>query len=163
MKRGVALAWIGVLLAMVGLCGCSARLGPEAELAVAAAADERTAAVSDDDCEVVLRYSRRGGFAAVDETWTLYGDGTLEADGSSVRQIPGAVMESLLQEAEASGFFAYRAGLSKGAVCADCFTYSLTICAGDKQNTVVVRGLDERAPRAILDLFERVHELVRAG
>ncbi len=80
----------------------------------------------------VLVFQRSGGFAGVNEVWTLYADGRLtksdhdqpEAEIQEWQVEPEEVM-ALLEKIDSLGFFSMQASVKPGEVCCDRFAYSL--------------------------------------
>jgi len=91
----------------------------------------------------VLEFRRSGGFAGLNEVWTLYADGRLtkaESDqpGASIQewQTDPEQVTALLEKIVALGFFELPAGGEPVAVGVDRFAYSLTLGYNDMRHTV---------------------------
>jgi hypothetical protein len=83
----------------------------------------------------VIVYRQSGGFAGLDEEWTIYADGRVIArDGSEWQSSPEQVSD-LLYTIKSLGFFKLDAVPVSIVPCCDRFYYELSVVSGDLANS----------------------------
>lgn len=101
-------------------------------------------------------FRRSGGFAGVDEEWTIYSDGRITStDGGAWRVTPDQV-EPLAEQIDKSGFFELDGKYLPLDTCCDRFTYQVSVNMGDKANSVTTI---DAAPGVPPELWEIIGEL----
>lgn len=168
---------LGLLVLLVG-GGCAAA-SPQATHSVAATATRISAAATAPSAGVattaatagakgepqregaaVLVYRRTGGFAGVDESWTVYEDGRVVDAAGKEAAVDVTALADVIAEARLSGFFDLQLAVDRKSVCADCFTYQLELSVGEQRNAVAFKDAQEDVPEAIWNLLASVQALV---
>jgi len=108
---------------------------------------------------IVLR--RSGGFAGLDEEWTLYDDGTVTAKDGRQWQTSPEEVSTLLEGLEALGFFELEAAPSPVIPCCDRFSYELTAVAGERVHTAATYDGATDTPAGLWQAIEVVTEFLK--
>lgn len=116
---------------------------------------------------VVVEHERSGGFAGLEETWTVYGDGRVtykqgEGEAAEAREwtVEPEQVQALLSRAEELGFFKMEADYTPLDTCCDRFTYKVTVNGASASNTVTTIDAAKEAPEALWQLIDEVNRLV---
>jgi hypothetical protein len=85
-----------------------------------------------------LVYTRSGGFAGVNEKWSLYTDGRIVPEKGEARQATPQAAQALLDQFLKADLSKLSTNNQKPDVCADCFTVELTLNSGGKRFSLSV-------------------------
>lgn len=96
---------------------------------------------------------RSGGFAGLDETWTLEADGTVFGPDGSTGQLDAAAMADLAAAVAAAGFFDLDPEYLPADPCCDRFAYRVTLSDGTRSHSVVTMD-GAAAPEALFTLIQ---------
>jgi hypothetical protein len=102
--------------------------------------------------EVVIVLHQEGGFAGLDQTWTVYQDGRIEMNGELSGQLSAQELAFLLNSIDQSGFFEFDHPES-GPFCCDFFTFTITATVGDRSNSISVSDGNPDLPANINEII----------
>ena len=118
----------------------------------------------------VLEFRRSGGFAGLNEVWTLYADGRLtkeDDDELDARpqewQVAPEQVTALLEKIVSLGFFELPAGSEPGAAGVDRFAYSLTLSYNDMRHTASAAEGGVEVPEALWQAIPEVQAFLEAA
>ncbi|MDX1416142.1 MAG: hypothetical protein R3293_18235 [Candidatus Promineifilaceae bacterium] len=94
------------------------------------------AALTNSEDEVLLVYKRSGGYAGLNEEFTVSGSGRISAKDGREWQVDAHQVDQLLQEIEALGFYDLAPQYKTKDPCCDHITFELTVNSGDRLHTV---------------------------
>ena len=112
--------------------------------------------------EAVVVFERSGGFAGVNDQWTIFSDGKIVKDSGETATISTDQLSALLSAVDAAGFYDMKPGSSLGNAsnCKDCFTYTLTITNNGQTNTISAQDGSKNLPDAFWSLIQQINTLV---
>jgi hypothetical protein len=103
---------------------------------------------------VVLR--RTGGFAGVNDEYTIYTDGNISLPKGKETQVSSEDVVQLLDKIQELGFFEMEASYGKLSKCNDCFNYSLSVDWDGQQKTVTAVETADDVPAEYWQIVELV-------
>ena len=103
--------------------------------------------------EIVIVYKRSGGFAGLDEQYTVYLDGRITTNDGREWRVEAHEVDLLLKQIEKSGFFEMVADYLPADPCCDLFFYELSVHIGDQTNSVLTVDGAPRAPDQLWELL----------
>ena len=116
---------------------------------------------------IVIEFRRSGGFAGVEETWTVYSDGRVTATGmgnsnSQIEsmQVPPEAVGDLLGEIEGLGFFELTGNYMPLDTCCDRFTYEVVVYNGDKVHRVSTIDAAPDVPPTLWQVIDAISQFV---
>ena len=110
--------------------------------------------------KAVIRYERSGGFAGLNEQWTIYPDGRVVLGEGGEWQIPPQQVEQLIADIVRLGFFTFDDSYVPKDTCCDRFFYSLTIRQGDKEKTVTTMDDAPNVPDEVWQALGKLSSLL---
>ncbi len=113
-----------------------------------------TGAPASDEAVIVLK--RGGGFAGVDEEWTIYASGRVAPAEGAERTVAAEAVDSLLADIEARGFFELADAYGRGSKCNDCFQLELTVTHNGRTKTVTAVDAAPDTPPALQEIVSAV-------
>jgi hypothetical protein len=84
----------------------------------------------------LLVYRRSGGFAGIDQTWTLFTDGRMDLPGGRNRSVSAGEAQALVDGLEQMGFFRLDESYGRLGACCDHYTYQLTLVKNGQARTI---------------------------
>jgi len=127
---------------------------------VASTASVEAQSEPEGEAAVVLVYKRSGGFAGVDESWTVYEDGRVVDASGKESTVSISELADVIAQAQQAGFFDQRLAVDRKSACADCFTYELEMSVDGQRNKVAFKDAQQDVPDAIWRLLASVQGLV---
>ena len=104
----------------------------------------------------VIVYRQSGGFAGLNEEWTIYADGRVTAkDGSQWQASPEGVSD-LLYTIKSLGFFKIEASHVSIVPCCDRFSYELTVVTDELANSAATYDGAPSTPSALSSAIQAV-------
>jgi hypothetical protein len=113
--------------------------------------------------DVVIIFHRGGGFAGVNEQWTIYRDGRITANDGREWQITADQVEQLLIDIEALGFFELNDTYMPLDTCCDRFTYEVTVHKDNKANTVTTIDAAPNVPPELQQIITEINRVLTEG
>jgi hypothetical protein len=112
--------------------------------------------------EVVVVFQRSGGFAGVNQQWTIYANGNIVTDSGETLSVNPDQVTALLIAADAAGFFDMKVSSSLGSAgnCKDCFTYTLTITNHGQTNTLSAQDGSKNLPDAFWSIIQLINTII---
>jgi hypothetical protein len=144
MKMYVISFWLIFLLLLSG-CAVETAHAPEVEPELTAT-PAPTATVAPN---VAVIFKRSGGFAGVNEGWTIFTDGRIETNSSNQPQLSAEEVEQLLNSLESAGFFELEGSYLPEDTCCDRFFYEVTAVHNSTYHTVRTLEATPDMPEAL--------------
>ncbi len=94
-------------------------------------------------------FNRSGGIAGLDETWTVFLDGTVETNSTTQPQLSAEDVEQLLNSLESTGFFELEDRYMPEDTCCDHIFYQVTAVSGSQRHTVATLETTPDMPEAL--------------
>ncbi|MBN1147242.1 MAG: hypothetical protein JXA78_08300 [Anaerolineales bacterium] len=104
----------------------------------------------------VIVYRRSGGFAGLDEEWTIYADGRVTSKDGRQWQASPEQASDLIVQIEALGFFEIKADPIPLIPCCDRFYYELTMVSGEQAHTIATYDGAPATPPGLWQAMEAV-------
>ncbi len=159
-------AIIAVLLVSLLLGGCAPRTTSQDEVGRSPlptpipVGSVTTSSAEEIGQEIALIYKRSGGFAGLDEQFTIYRDGRISSNDGRERRVDAQEVALLLQEIEQLGFLQMEANYMPEDSCCDRFFYELTVYSGDQAITVSTIDGAPSAPDELWQALELVQDFL---
>jgi hypothetical protein len=109
---------------------------------------------------VAVIFHRSGGFAGMDEQWTIYRDGRITTNNGREAQITPEQVEQLLMDIETLGFFEMSDRYMPLNTCCDRFTYVITVRSDGKVNTVTTIDAASNVPQTLWQIIDAIGQLI---
>ena len=110
----------------------------------------------------VLVIRRTGGFAGVEEEWSIYEDGRVTLPNGQHQQIEAEAVSRLLTEITQSGFFNMGDAVGGMSKCRDCFNYQITVSKDGQTKTIRVQPESSNIPQELLKAIESINTFLNA-
>jgi len=123
-------------------------------------ADETAAGEAGVGESAVIVFKRSGGFAGIDETWTIFSDGTVKGPGGELRNVDPAQVQAVLDMAQTADFINLADSYVTLDTCCDRFFYSVTIRQGGEVKTVSTMDDAPNQPDSLLQVMNAIGELL---
>jgi hypothetical protein len=94
-------------------------------------------------------FKRSGGFAGLNEQWTIFTDGRIETNSPTQPQLSAEAVEQLLNSLESSGFFELDNTYLPDDTCCDRFFYEITAVQNSTFHTVTTLDATPDMPEAL--------------
>lgn len=107
----------------------------------------------------IVVYHRSGGFAGVDETWSIYADGRVQYAGrgtGSTGQLTADQLSSLFATLRSIDFTSIKDSYIGADTCCDRFIYELTINLDGKTKSIKTIDAAEGEPAALTTLLNAI-------
>jgi hypothetical protein len=99
--------------------------------------------------DIVIKFTRSGGFAGLDETFLIYEDGRIVGANGEERHVTSEQIASVLQQIEAAGFFNLAESYLPRDSCCDRFIYQITVQKDSQTSTVITIDGAEDQPEGL--------------
>jgi hypothetical protein len=144
--------------AIVILAGCSTSQAATPQTPSATNAAENVPAETSQEVQIMLR--KTGGFAGVDESWTVTPDGRITTSDGRTGQVGAAELSNAVAELEKLGFFKMQASYMPKDTCCDRFTYQLDVTVNGMPHSVTVLEAAPETPAEFWQALETVNSLL---
>ena len=105
----------------------------------------------------VIILKRSGGFAGLEDQWTIYADGRVEGAATAENPLATEHITKILAEAEAGGFFNLKNEYIDPGHCCDFFNYEVTLNLADGRSHTIITV--EQTPKQPEILAQTILEL----
>ncbi len=123
---GIVIVWV--------LAGCRAETAHAPENEVLETATPAPTATVLPNTAVIFK--RSGGIAGLNETWTIFTDGRIQASSGDSSQIPSETVSQLLNSLKTAGFFDLDSNYLPEDSCCDRYFYEITAVNNTTFHTV---------------------------
>ena len=112
--------------------------------------------------DAIIVYQRSGGFAGVDEQWSLYADGRISDNKGNQKVVEGAQITALIDELKTAGVLEMKDSMGSGIsnACKDCFTYTITVNIDGKTKKIITQDNTKGVPEAFWNVIKKLNNLV---
>ena len=110
--------------------------------------------------KLVIEYQRSGGYAGVDENFSIFLHGQIVLNGNPNGQAEVQEIDELLQQIETLGFYDLAPKYVPKDTCCDRFFYQLKVTNGIKDNTVSAVDGAPSAPAQLWEMLKLVKHFV---
>ncbi len=132
------------------------------ETALPAAGQDASSTLDSEDTneEIVIVYKRSGGYAGLDEEFTIYANGHITAKDGREWWVEPAAVEQLQKEFESLGFFDLAPNYVPKNPCCDLFSYELSVNSGDHNAKVSTVDGAPGAPDQLWQMLDLVQNFL---
>jgi hypothetical protein len=157
------LKW-GWWIMLITLVGCAQLVTPGAKPAPTASplVSPLTSPIAVPANNVVIQVYRTGGFAGVNDTWLIYGDGRVQYSGAGLSQSKQLTTDQMSTlNAAVRDVLAMPGAYTAKDACCDRFVYDITIMADGQ--TKIVRTVDAAPdePQPVTSLLAAIMSAVK--
>ena len=111
--------------------------------------------------DAVIVYGRSGGFAGLQQEWTIHANGQIDfPDGSQKQADPEQVL-TLFDAVQAANFPSLNAAYLPEDTCCDLFTYTVTIQTDRETHTITTMDNAPNVPAALTAVFQSIDALIQ--
>ena len=110
--------------------------------------------------KLVIEYQRSGGYAGVDENYSIFMCGQIVLNGDLNGHAETQEIDELLQQIETLGFYDLAPKYVPKDTCCDRFSYRLKVNNGIKDHTVIAVDGAPSAPAQLWELLKLVKHFV---
>jgi hypothetical protein len=110
--------------------------------------------------DAVVIFHRSGGFAGVDERWTMYSDGRIVKSDGEQQQVESEEVQALLETIQDTSFFELADSYIPEDTCCDRFTYSITVQLDGRVKTVSTLDASPTQPDGLTTVNTAISELI---
>ncbi len=107
-----------------------------------------------------LIYQRAGGFAGLDETWTISLDGRVEQPDGTILEVDSVRAKGLFEQVLRTDFFALADSYVTPDTCCDRFIHTITVHMHDQAKTVSTIDEAPVQPESLTILLNRIHAIL---
>lgn len=147
MKNRWLLIWLFFLLFIPSLSGCSVETAHAPEVEPELTPTPAPTATFSVNTAVIFK--RSGGFAGLNEQWTIFTDGRIETNSTIQPQLTAEAVEQLLNSLESIGFFELEGSYLPNDTCCDRFFYEVTAVKNSTFHTVITLDATPDMPEAL--------------
>ena len=110
--------------------------------------------------DAVVIYGRSGGFAGLQQEWTIHPDGRVILPNGSEKQADPAQAQAVFEAIQSANFRSLDAAYLPEQTCCDLFTYTITVQTGsDSQTITTMDGANE--PESLTAVFQAIDDLIQ--
>ena len=150
---------LGILLLMLLLPACAAPSATR-EPTFTVLTDENPSSTEQDNTQILFRFERSGGFAGINERWTLFEDGNfISAAGEALAFAPEEI-NSMIELILSLDFNQPQTPPRPFDSCADCFRYTLFVSKDGVDFEFVWRDGDETTPETLIGILSAINSLI---
>jgi hypothetical protein len=106
--------------------------------------------------ELVIEYQRSGGYAGVNESYSLFSDGRINVINADGWQVDAKRVDALVKRLAELGFYDLASAYIPKNACCDRFSHQLTVKYGNNTHTVSAVGGDPRVPENFWEILKVV-------
>ncbi len=117
----------------------------------------KAAALGDD---VVIRFEQSGGFAGIEQKWSIYADGRVVGPGGRQGAVGLEEIEKLLETIMGAGFFQMEASYVPLNSCCDRFSYAITVQHDGIAKTVQTIDAAPKQPAQLNEVIDAISALL---
>jgi hypothetical protein len=147
-----------LLIAVTVLAGCSPSKNATTDILTKIDSPTDKPAELAQDVQIVLK--RSGGFAGVDESWSIASDGHITTHNGKQSQVSQTTLSEAVNELEKLGFFEMKSSYVPLDTCCDRFTYQLQVTANGKTHTVTALEGAQETPEEFWQALDTVNGLL---
>jgi len=147
-----------LLIAIAVLAGCSPSNATATDIPVKAESNANSPVVTDQGVEIVLK--RSGGFAGVDDSWSITSDGSITTSDGKESQVSQTALSQAVNELEKLGFFAMDNSYVPLDTCCDRFTYQIEVTVNGKSHSVTALEGAPETPDKFWQALDTVNGLL---
>ena len=122
--------------------------------------EDQGIALSDD---TVIVYGRSGGFAGLQQEWTIHADGRIDLPDGSQKQVEVAKVKDLFATIQTANFQTLNESYLPEDDCCDLFTYTVTVQTGAKAQTVSMMEGTTNVPGELTAVFQTIDQLIQTA
>lgn len=111
--------------------------------------------------DTVIIYNRSGGFAGLQQEWTIYADGRIVLPDGSQKQIDPTQVQAVFDTIATANFQSLKASYVPKDTCCDRFTHVITVQTGSEAHTVTTIDQAPDEPAALTAVLQTINELVQ--
>ena len=150
---------IFVLLLVVLLgAACGPAFTAEDERLVTAVAEPD---ISHSTADIIIIYGRSGGFAGLQQEWTIHANGQIDLPDGSQKQVDAAQVQALFDTVTTANFQSLNESYMPKNTCCDLFTYTVTVQAGNERQTITMMDEAPNVPAELTAVHQTIDDLIQ--
>lgn len=110
--------------------------------------------------ELVIEYQRSGGYAGVDERYSIFSDGLISTNKKREWWADTRELNELIEQIKTLGFYDLATEYAPKNACCDRFSFRLKVMTGNKAHSVNAMGGDPRVPKQFWEVLKAVQGFV---
>lgn len=111
--------------------------------------------------ETVIVYGRSGGFAGLQQEWTIHADGQINFPDGSQKQADPEQLLTVFDAVQAANFSSLNAAYLPEDTCCDLFTYTVTVQTGSETHTITMMDNAPNVPDGLTAVFQSIDALIQ--
>ena len=150
---------LGILLLMLLLPACAAPSATR-EPTFTVLTDENPSSTKQDNTQILFRFERSGGFAGINERWTLFEDGNfISAAGEALAFAPEEII-NLIDLISSLDFNKPQTPPRPFDSCADCFRYKLVVIKEGAEYEFIWSDGDGAVQEGLINILTSINTLI---
>lgn len=110
--------------------------------------------------DTIIIYSRSGGFAGLQQEWTIYPDGRIDMPDGTQKQVDASQVQTLLDTIQTANFFEMSESYIPLDNCCDRFTYSITVQIDGQSKIVTTIDDAPKQPEQLTTILDAINSLL---
>jgi hypothetical protein len=111
--------------------------------------------------DAVVIYGRSGGFAGLQQEWTIHPDGRIILPDGSQKQVAAAQAQAVFDAIQSANFRSLNAAYLPEDTCCDLFSYSVTVQTGSESQTITTMDGAANVPESLTAVFQAIDNLIQ--
>ncbi len=120
---------------------------------------EDTETILSDD--TVIIYGRSGGFAGLQQEWTIYADGRIDLPDGSQKRVDPAQIQTLFDTIRTANFQSLNESYLPEDTCCDLFTYNVTVQTDSEKQTITTMDDASNVPVELTAVLQAINQLIQ--
>ena len=131
---------------------------PEPEMTATAVPEPDTPHNTSD---TIIIYGRSGGFAGLQQEWTIHANGQIVLPDGSQKEIDVAQAQVLFDTVKTANFQSLNEAYMPKDICCDLFTYTVTVQTGNETQTITTMDEAPNVPAELTAVLQTINELIQ--
>lgn len=111
--------------------------------------------------DTVIVYGRSGGFAGLQQEWTIYPDGRIDFPDGSQKQVDPAQIQTLFDTIRTANFQSLNDSYLPKDTCCDLFTYTVTVQTDSEKQTITTMDGASNVPVELTAVLQTINQLIQ--
>ncbi|MCB9420937.1 MAG: hypothetical protein H6667_14130 [Ardenticatenaceae bacterium] len=111
--------------------------------------------------ETVIVYGSSGGFAGLQQEWTIHTNGQIDFPDGSQKQADSEQVLTVFDAVQAANFQSLNTSYLPEDTCCDLFTYTVTVQTGSEAHTITTMDNAPDVPDGLTAVLQTLDELIQ--
>ena len=111
--------------------------------------------------DTIIIYGRSGGFAGLQQEWTIHANGQIVLPDGSQTEIDVAQAQVLFDTVKTANFQSLNEAYMPKDICCDLFTYTVTVQTGNETQTITTMDEAPNVPAELTAVLQTINELIQ--